>query len=60
MQVYTRLNHLNITVSYNSLLRVVEEISKHHLVPLSKWITEGAFVKVLGDNVDTRKKVKGC
>ena len=58
MQVYKRLNHLNITVSYNFILRVVEEISKHHLLPLSKWISEGAYVKFVSDNVDTRKRVR--
>ena len=50
LQVYKRLNHLNITISYNVILRVVEEISKHHLLPLTKWLSEGAFVKFDSDN----------
>ena len=58
MQVYKRLTHLNITISYNVLLRVIEEISKRHLLPLSKWLAEGAFVKFVSDNVGTRSKVR--
>ena len=58
LQVYTRFNHLNITICYNTLLKIVDEISKHHLKPLSKWLQEGAYVKFVGDNVDKKQTVR--
>ena len=33
-QVYTYLNHLNVTLSYNAMLKLVSEVSKNNEVPL--------------------------
>lgn len=52
MQVYKRLNYLNVSLSYNAVLRIVTNISKHHTVPFDNWLKEGSFVKFVGDNVD--------
>ena len=40
MQVYARLNHVNTCLSYSATLRVVEDISKLHNVPLEQWIAD--------------------
>ena len=58
LQVYTRLNHMNITLSYTAVLKVVTELSKRHLIPLQKWLNEKATIQFLGDNVDKRKSVR--
>lgn len=58
LQAWTRLNHINITLSYSSILRHVKEISKCHTKLLDKWLDEGAFVKFVGDNVD--KTINVC
>ena len=54
--MYTRLNHLGVTTSYKHTLNVVDKLSKHHDVPINKWLSEGSTFKFVGDNVD-RKKV---
>ena len=44
LQVYSRLNHLNLCVSYQSTLRLMNELSLSHKIPLEKWIEEGVLV----------------
>lgn len=49
---------LNICLSYSSTLHLIDELSKKHMVPLEKWIKDGAVVKYWGDNVDKKQKVR--
>ncbi|KAL5517217.1 hypothetical protein EMCRGX_G002720 [Ephydatia muelleri] len=57
-KAWTRLNHLNVTLSYNAILKRVDEISKEHTKVMDKWLSEGAFVKFVGDNVDKQFNVR--
>ena len=36
MQVYSQLNHINACISYPATLRLVEDVSKLHSVPLER------------------------
>ena len=56
--MYTRLNHLNATVSYTATLKAVNEISCLHKVPLQQWIADGIQFKFVGDNVNKKKGVR--
>eukprot|EP00731_Ephydatia_muelleri_P013473 Em0007g783a len=57
-KTWTQLNHINVTLSYDAILKRVNEISKHHTKVMDEWLREGAFVKFLGDNVD--KQCNAC
>ena len=57
-QVFTRLNHLNITLSYKAVLQIVSEIGERHLIPLQRWLEAGEYVQIIADNVDKRKSVR--
>ena len=52
--MYTRLNHLNATISYTATLKAVNEISCLHKVPLQQWIADGIEFKFVGDNVNKK------
>ena len=56
--MYTRLNHLNVALSYNAVLKLVNDISERHRAPIEKWIREGASLKFVGDNVDKKRGVR--
>ena len=58
-QVYARLNHVSVCVSYSATLRLIEAVSKLHDIPLQKWIAEGATFKFIGDNIDKKRGVRG-
>ena len=58
LQVYTRLNHVNIALSCKATLAVMTKVSEHHKVPLSCWIAKGLPFKFVGDNVDKKKGVR--
>ena len=58
VQVCSRLNHLNLCVSYTATLRLMDELNESHIVPLEKWIEEGVVFKFWGDNVDKQMKVR--
>ena len=58
LQVYSRLNHLNMCVSYSATLRLIEDLSRTHTVPLDEWIKDGAVFKFWGDNVDKNVHVR--
>lgn len=47
-QVFTRLNHLNMCVSYPATLHLMEEVSKFHTVPIKSWIKKQSYLQVLG------------
>ncbi|KAL5471210.1 hypothetical protein EMCRGX_G029301 [Ephydatia muelleri] len=51
-KTWTQLNHINVTISYDAILNRVNKISLHHTKVMDKWLREGAFVKLVGDNVD--------
>lgn len=57
-QVYERLNHLGVTISYCSVINLVKEISRRHTATLRRWITEGYLIKFVGDNVNWQIKVR--
>ena len=50
--MFTRLNHLNITISYCAVLKLGLAISKLNELPLRQWIESKAAIKFIGDNVD--------
>ena len=56
--MYTRLNHLNVTLSHNATLSAVTDVSKLHKMPIQTWISEGVTFKFAGDNVDKMKGVR--
>lgn len=58
MQVYVRLNHINISLSYNATLTLVEDISKDHTPPLHHWIGDDIIFKFWSDNVDKKRNVR--
>ena len=58
MQVYSRLNHVGVCVSYNSTISLVDSISKRHTLPLTQWIANDVVFKYCGDNVDKKKGVR--
>ena len=45
-------------VSYNATLRLTEDVSKLHKVPVERWIKDGVVFKFWGDNVDKVKRVR--
>ena len=58
MQVYARLNHVNICDSYLATLRLVEEVSKLHSVPIDRWISYDITFKFIGDNLEREVGVR--
>ncbi len=47
-----------MTLSYSAILKRVKMISKGHTKVFDKWLSEGAFVKFVGDNVDKQVNVR--
>ena len=45
-------------VSYNATLKLTEDVSKLHKVPVDKWIKEGVVLKFWGDNLDKQQRVR--
>lgn len=58
LQVFTRLNHLNITVSYSAVLKLALEVSKLNEIPIQKWIFSQELFKFIGDNLDVPMGVR--
>ena len=58
IQVYRRLNHACLCLSYEGTMNVVDLISKSHTIPLSQWISDGVVFKYWGDNVDKKIGVR--
>ena len=56
--MFTRLNHLNITLSYKAVLQLVSEIGERHLIPLQRWLAAGECIQFIGDNVGKKKSVR--
>ena len=57
MQVYKRLNHVSVCISYSATLTLVGKISSLHAKPLEDWIRYGVTLKFWGDNMDKKKGV---
>ena len=57
-QVYTRLNHVNATISYTATIHTVDIISKQCKIPIDLWVKEGHDFKFVGDNIDKKKGVR--
>ena len=49
---------MNVCVSYRATLRLMDDISKLHNVPIQQWISDGAVFKFWGDNVDKQRRVR--
>ena len=45
MQLYDRLNQVNVCMSYPATLSLMDEVSSMHTVPLRQWITDGEVFK---------------
>ncbi len=51
-QVLTRLNHMNVAISYTAVMKLITGISEQHKAPIKKWVKEGTIFQFVGDNVD--------
>ena len=51
-QVLTRLNYMNVTISYTAVMKLITGISEQHKAPIEKWVNEGTIFQFVGDNVD--------
>ena len=49
---------MNICMSYPATLRLVDQISRLHQIPIRKWIEDGIIFQFVGDNVNKKKKVR--
>ena len=49
---------MNVTLSYDAILKRVNEISQQHTKVMDEWLRGGAFVKLVGDNVDKQCNVR--
>ena len=58
VQVYDRLNHVNVCVSYRATLSLMDDVSSMHTLPLKRWIEDGAVIKFWGDNVNKKRKAR--
>lgn len=49
---------MNMCISYRATLRLVDDISKLHTVPILQWIMDEAVFKFWGDNADKKQHVR--
>ena len=49
---------MNICVSYRATLRIMDDVSKLHTVPIQRWISNGVVFKFWGDNLDKQQHVR--
>lgn len=49
---------MGVCISYTATLKLLDEISKLHLAPLSQWIQQDLLIKFWGDNVDKKRGVR--
>lgn len=54
--MYDRLSQVNICGSYPATLSAMDEVSRLHTVPLTKWIADGDVIKFITDNVNKKRK----
>lgn len=58
MQVFSRLNHVGVTLSYNAILKVISSISELHADPVKELTSSSSSFKFVGDNVDKHRGVR--
>ena len=44
-QVYSRMNHVGVCMSYTATLNLLDEVSKLHTTPLQQWIADDVLFK---------------
>ena len=49
---------MNMCVSYRATLRLMDDVSKLHTVPIQQWISDGVVFKFWGDNLDKQQHVR--
>lgn len=49
---------MNVCVSYRATLRLMDDISKLHTVPIQQWIDDRDVFKFWGDNIDKKQYVR--
>ena len=49
---------MNMCMSYNATLRLTDDLSKLHKVPIEQWIEDGVVFKFWGDNLDKLQRVR--
>ena len=49
---------MNMCVSYTATLKLMDEVSMLHTVPIKQWIQDGVVFKFWGDNVDKQRRVR--
>ncbi len=57
-QVYGRLNHIGVCLSYSGTRNLVAKISENMKAPIAEWIHNHKSFKFVGDNVDKHKGVR--
>lgn len=57
-QVYARLNHVGVCLSYTGTLKKITQISEQEQVPIQTWLENMKPLKFVGDNVDTHRSVR--
>ena len=55
--MYTRLNHVSVALSYTGTLKVIDEVSALHTVPLKQWIASNVPIKFVSDNFNRKRDV---
>ena len=58
LQVYARLNQVNVCMSYSATLSLLDKISKLHTTPLSMWTLNNTPFMFWGDNLDKQRRVR--
>ena len=49
---------MNVCVSYRATLRIMDDVSKLHTIPIQQWISDGVVFKFWGDNLDKQQYVR--
>ena len=49
---------MNMCVSYCATLRIMDDVSKLHTVPIQQWISNGVVFKFWGDNLDQQQHIR--
>ena len=58
LQVYARLNQVNVCMSYSATLSLLDKISELHTAPLSMWTSSNTPFMFWGDNLDKQRRVR--
>ena len=58
LQVYARLNQVNVCMSYSATLSLLDKISELHTAPLSMWTLNNTTFMFWGDKLDKQTRVR--